>query len=203
MTDIENRVLNLEKLIKKFLDLLPTWWEFDDEGEELRGLGEMIKIPVDPCNPCTQPDGMDCLNCAHYKHEGITIPRERLQKFFDLADTYFCSYGGMNAEEYEFIENFIDDYNLENEKVDGFHYAHESLLQQCSEKGCKRLSTIKVGHHPYCFEHMMEFWFKEKVVLDREIFRKFMNLALLGALEKENKKFLKDLREKMDKSHQI
>lgn len=42
------------------------------------------------------------------------MKRKDLQHFFDIADNYFISFGGMNEEEYDFINSFIKKYKLED-----------------------------------------------------------------------------------------
>ena len=46
----------------------------------------------------------------------MRVKRKDLLRFFDIADTYFCSFGNMNEEEYKFVDYFIEKYKLEREK---------------------------------------------------------------------------------------
>lgn len=53
-----------------------------------------------------------------YKYADILIlfmrvKKKDLVKFFDIADLYFVSFGNMNAEQYEFVDYFINKYELE------------------------------------------------------------------------------------------
>ena len=43
----------------------------------------------------------------------MRIKKKELQKFFDIADTYFVSFSGMSDKEYEFVDYFIKKYKLE------------------------------------------------------------------------------------------
>jgi len=46
----------------------------------------------------------------------VLVREKDLDIFFDIADTYFCSYGGLTEEEYKFIDKFIRKYRLERIK---------------------------------------------------------------------------------------
>jgi len=46
----------------------------------------------------------------------MIVKKKDLMKFFELADLYFISLGGMNDVEYEFVSYFIERYGLEKEK---------------------------------------------------------------------------------------
>ena len=46
----------------------------------------------------------------------MIVKKKDLMKFFELADLYFISLGGMSDMEYEFVSYFIERYGLEKEK---------------------------------------------------------------------------------------
>jgi len=46
----------------------------------------------------------------------VLVKEKELDKFFDIADTYFCSFGGMSEENYKFVDRFIRKYRLERIK---------------------------------------------------------------------------------------
>ena len=46
----------------------------------------------------------------------MIVKKKDLMKFFELADLYFISLGGMDDKDYEFVNQFIEKYGLEKEK---------------------------------------------------------------------------------------
>jgi len=46
----------------------------------------------------------------------VLVKEKDLDKFFDIADNYFCSYGGFTIEEFSFVNYFIKKYKLERKK---------------------------------------------------------------------------------------
>jgi len=47
----------------------------------------------------------------------MIVKKKDLMKFFELADLYFISLGGMDDKDYEFVNQFIEKYGLEKEKI--------------------------------------------------------------------------------------
>jgi len=46
----------------------------------------------------------------------VLVKEKDLDRFFDIADLYFTSYGGLTEEEYKFVDRFIRKYRLERFK---------------------------------------------------------------------------------------
>lgn len=46
----------------------------------------------------------------------MRVKRKDLMRFFEIADSYFISIGGMSDKEYEFVDKFIKKYKLETDK---------------------------------------------------------------------------------------
>ena len=59
----------------------------------------------------------------------MIVKKKDLMKFFELADLYFISLGGMSDMEYEFVSYFIERYGLEKEKRKKFQNFISKLIK--------------------------------------------------------------------------